>query len=103
VLRRGLELECPTATNPSVLRRRDARRASYPSPLTLACSLDPITTLDDICFEANGSRPIVQLEEQAASVAQNRARVIATPQRCCAGFTVLADWLWIEMLVIDVS
>jgi len=64
-----------------------------PSPLNLACSLDPITTLDDICFEADGSRSIVQLEEQAASVAQNRARVIATPQRCCAGFAVLADWL----------
>lgn len=61
----------------------------------LACtrpaSLDAVPALDDIGFEGDGSWAAVQLQEEAAGVAQDRSRLIAAPKRCCARGAVLAD------------
>jgi hypothetical protein len=41
--------------------------------------LDTVTALDDIGLEADGTRATVQLEEKAASVAQDGTHLVATP------------------------
>lgn len=45
--------------------------------------LNAVSALDDICLEADWPRATVQLQKQTASIAENRPRLIATPQRCC--------------------
>lgn len=55
--------------------------------------LDAIAAFDDICFEADGSRPAVQLQEEPASIAENRTRLIATPEWSRACGTILANGL----------
>ena len=42
-------------------------------------SLDSIPALDHICFEGDGSRAAVKFEEEAAGVAENATRLIASP------------------------
>jgi hypothetical protein len=63
----------------------------------LACArsagLDAVAALDDICLERDGSRSAVQLQEEAAGVAENRTCLIAAPERCCARSAVLAHRL----------
>jgi hypothetical protein len=39
--------------------------------LPLLCRLDSITTLDDICLETDWTRSAMQLEEEAAGVAED--------------------------------
>lgn len=61
--------------------------------------LDAVATLDYIGLEGNRARATVQLEKQAAGVAQDRAHLVASPERrggCAAvlacglrGFTVM--------------
>lgn len=41
--------------------------------------LDPISTLDHVGLEADGTRSPVELEEQPARIAQHRARLIPSP------------------------
>ena len=60
-------------------------------PLT-SC-LDAIAAFDDICFEADGSRSAVQLQEEPAGIAENRTRLIATPKWSRACGTILANGL----------
>ena len=42
-------------------------------------SLDTVATLDHISLEGDGSRSAVQLEEQAACVAKNGTKFVASP------------------------
>jgi len=42
-------------------------------------SLDAIATFDHISLEADWARSAVQLEEQAASIAQDASGLVATP------------------------
>lgn len=46
-----------------------------------AHGLDAVATLDDIGLEGDGARPAVQLEKQAAGIAEDGAGFIATPER----------------------
>ena len=55
--------------------------------------LDAIATFDDICFEADGSRPAVQLQEEPAGIAKNGTRLITTPEWSRACGTILANRL----------
>jgi hypothetical protein len=56
-------------------------------------SLDAVAAFDDIGLEGDGSRAAVQLQEEAAGIAEDRARLIATPERRGARGAVLADRL----------
>jgi hypothetical protein len=62
-------------------------------PYLLACtrpaSLDAIAALDDIGLERDGARSAVQLQEEPAGVAENRACLIAAPERSGACSAVL--------------
>jgi hypothetical protein len=42
-------------------------------------SLDAVATLDNVRLEADRTRTTVQLEEETASIAQDRAHLVATP------------------------
>jgi len=55
--------------------------------------LDAVAALDDVGLEGDGARPAVQLEEEAAGVAQDGARLVTAPERRGAGGAVLADRL----------
>ena len=44
-----------------------------------AHSLDSVSALDNVGLERDGARAAVELEEQAAGVAQNRAGLVAAP------------------------
>ena len=48
-------------------------------PLLRMRSLDSIPALDHVCFEGDGSRAAVKFEEEAAGVAENATRLIASP------------------------
>lgn len=61
-------------------------------------SLDPVATLNDVRFQADGSRLAVEFEEEAARVAQHGAGLIAAPERCGGGAAVLADGLKRDMV-----
>lgn len=52
--------------------------------------LDAVAALDDIGLEGDGSWAAMQLQEQAAGVAQNGAGFITAPERCSARCAVLA-------------
>lgn len=41
--------------------------------------LDTVTALDHICLETDGTRATVQLEKEAASIAQDGTHLVATP------------------------
>jgi hypothetical protein len=55
------------------------RRLSYLLACARPTGLDAVAALDDIGLERNGAWSAVQLQEEAAGVAQNRARLIASP------------------------
>jgi hypothetical protein len=42
-------------------------------------SLDAVAALDDVRLETDGTRTAMQLEEETASIAQDRAHLVATP------------------------
>jgi hypothetical protein len=58
-----------------------------------AVSLGTVSRLDDIGFEADGTRPTVQLKKQAASVAEHEAIFIAAPKWRGTRRAVLANGL----------
>ena len=62
-------------------------------PRALCRGLDAIPALDNIRFQADGTRPAVELEKQAARVAEDGAGFVATPERGGACGTVLAHGL----------
>jgi len=62
----------------------------YLSLLALRRTFDTIATFDHVSLETDRSRAAVQLEEEAAGVAENRADLIPPPQRCCRSLAVLA-------------
>ena len=51
--------------------------------LSEARSLDAVTGLDNVGLEAYRARATVQLEEEAAGVAEDGSDLIASPKRCC--------------------
>jgi hypothetical protein len=59
-------------------------------PWALGRGLDTIPTLDNVCFQADRTRSAVELEEQAARVAEHGAGIIATPERCGTCRAILA-------------
>lgn len=73
-----------------VLRKEYTVPESHLLPRALASCLDAISTLDHIGLQADRTRPSVQLEKQAAGVAEHRALLIASPERCSACRAVLA-------------
>jgi len=42
-------------------------------------SLDAVAALDNVRLETDGTRATMQLEEKTASIAQDRAHLVATP------------------------
>jgi hypothetical protein len=42
-------------------------------------SLDAVAALDNVRLETDGTRTTMQLEEETASIAQDRAHLVATP------------------------
>jgi hypothetical protein len=42
-------------------------------------SLDAVAALDNVRLETDGTRTAMQLEEETASIAQDRAHLVATP------------------------
>lgn len=64
-------------------------------------SLDAVATLDDIGLEGDGPRAAVQLQEEAAGVAEHRAGLIASPEGRRARGAVLADGLITHQYAID--
>lgn len=42
-------------------------------------SLDAVAALDNVRLETDGTRAAMKLEEEAASIAQDRAHLVATP------------------------
>lgn len=80
----------------SVSTREEAPWAVVEAHLLLGAlsrGLDAVPALDHIGLEAYRARTAVQLEEQAAGVAQDGANLIAAPERGGAGGAVLADGL----------
>lgn len=63
--------------------------------------LDTIATLDDIGLERDWSRAAVQLEEQAAGIAEDGARFIASPERGGGSLTVLAGGLCCLLVIVS--
>lgn len=59
----------------------------------LSSSFHPVATLDDIGLEADGAWTPVQLEEEAAGIAEDGAKLVPTPKGRGGGATVLADRL----------
>ena len=77
----------------------DRSRAECTYPLAsgvVAVRLGTVSRLDHIGFKADWARPAVQLEEQAASVAQDEAIFIAAPKRRGARRAILANGLYDE-------
>jgi hypothetical protein len=69
---------------------------------TRPASLHAVAALDDIGLERDGAWPAVQLQKQTAGVAENGARLIASPQgrsACCAVLTYRLDAC--QRLVLD--
>lgn len=58
--------------------------------LGTAGRLDPVATLDNVGLEAYRSRTAVELEEETAGIAEDRAGFIASPERSSACSAVLA-------------
>jgi hypothetical protein len=58
-----------------------------------SASLDAVAALDDIGLERDGARAAVQLQEEAAGVAEDGARLIAAPEGRRARSAILADRL----------
>lgn len=73
----------------------------YLSFLALCRTFDTIATFDHIGLEADGSRTAVQLEEEAASIAEDRANFIPPPQRCRRCLAILAYGLQIDIVMIS--
>lgn len=67
--------------------------SSYLLARARPASLHTVAALDDICLERDWSWSPVQLQEQAAGVAENRARFIAAPERSGTCSAVLAHRL----------
>ena len=42
-------------------------------------SLDAVAALDNVRLETDGTRTTMQLEEKTASIAEDRAHLVATP------------------------
>lgn len=63
--------------------------------------LDAIATLDDIGLERDWPGPAMQLEKQAAGIAEDCARFIASPERGGGGLTVLTGWLCCLLIVVS--
>jgi uncharacterized membrane protein YcjF (UPF0283 family) len=55
--------------------------------------LDAIARLYHVGLERDGSWAAVELEEEAAGVAEDGAGLVAAPERCRGGCAVLADGL----------
>lgn len=66
---------------------------AYPLTSAWTAGLNAVATLDDISLERDRSRSAVQLQEEAAGIAENGARLIASPERRSACGAVLADRL----------
>jgi hypothetical protein len=47
--------------------------------LGASSSLDAVAALDNVRLETDGTRTAMQLEEETASIAQDRAHLVATP------------------------
>jgi hypothetical protein len=47
--------------------------------LGASSSLDAVAALDNVRLETDGTRTTMQLEEETASIAQDRAHLVATP------------------------
>jgi hypothetical protein len=74
----------------------------YLLPRALRGSFDTVPALDNVCLQADRTRSAVELEEQAASVAEHGAGFIATPERGGTCRAVLAYRLqWIQCAVSD--
>jgi len=68
------------ATTGCVSKDVVVRDRAYTYPLfRTGRGLDAVATLDYISLEADRARTAVQLEEQAASIAQDAARLVTTP------------------------
>lgn len=52
-------------------------------------SLDSVPALDHIGLEADRPGAAVKLQEQTASIAEYRSRLIATPERCSRRYDML--------------
>ena len=64
----------------SLLGNEKARLATYLPLYALTCSFDAVTGLYNICFQADGSRRAMELEEEATGIAQDCAGLITTPE-----------------------
>jgi hypothetical protein len=69
---------------------------SYLLAASRTARLDAVAALDDVRLERDGPWAAMQLQEEAAGIAQDGAGFIASPQRRGARGTVLADRLSIE-------
>lgn len=58
-----------------------------------ACIFDPIPALDHVGLERYRARPVVQLEKQAAGIAENRPELISSPERSSRGAAIVAGGL----------
>jgi hypothetical protein len=74
---------------------RDNSGVAYPLATAGPARLHAVAALDDIRLERDGARAAVQLQEEAAGIAENRAILIAAPERGSAGRAVLADRLMV--------
>lgn len=52
---------------------------------------DAVTRLDDVGFERDGASAAMELEKEAACIAEYLARLVAAPERCGGRRAVLAD------------
>lgn len=69
--------------------------------LALRRTFDTIATFDHISLEADRSRTAVQLEEEAAGIAEDGANLIPPPQRCGRRLAILAYRLQIDIVMIS--
>ena len=74
---------------------------TYLSLLTLSRCLDSVATLDHIGLEAYRPCGTMELEEEAAGVAEHRAKLISAPKRCRRGSAVLTYRLEIAIFMIS--
>jgi len=77
--RRGTMVERSVSTSACP----DEATAAYFFLRPLCRAFDTIPAFDDIGLEAYRPRSAVQLEEQAASIAEHRTEFISTPKRSC--------------------
>ena len=59
-------------------------------PWALGRGFDTVPALDNVCFQADRTRSAMELEEQAARVAEHGTGFIATPERSGACRAILA-------------